>query len=79
MIIEQPWGDHRLKMNGVYIGCVTKENADQIMAMWRITYRPCGLPLYEPCNCDKCFEARENAASWARINQDDKTYLFDND
>jgi len=28
--IEQPWNDNRLKLNGVYIGCVTKENADYI-------------------------------------------------
>lgn len=34
--IEQPWGDHRLKMNGVFIGCVTKENADTIMALQRL-------------------------------------------
>jgi len=31
--IEQPWNDDRLKMNGVFIGCVTKQNADQIMRM----------------------------------------------
>ena len=28
--IEQQWNDCRLKLNGVYIGCVTKENADYI-------------------------------------------------
>lgn len=31
--IEQPWNDDRLKMNGVFIGCVKKENADHIMRM----------------------------------------------
>ena len=31
--IEQPWNDDRLKMNGVFIGCVTKDNADHIMRM----------------------------------------------
>lgn len=31
--IEQPWNDQRLLMGGVYIGCGTKENADQIIAM----------------------------------------------
>ena len=30
MKIERPWNDNRLKLNGVYIGCVTKENADYI-------------------------------------------------
>jgi hypothetical protein len=25
-------------MNGVFIGCVTKENADEIMAMQRLAY-----------------------------------------
>lgn len=34
--IEQPWEDHRLKMNGVFIGCVTKENADTVMALQRL-------------------------------------------
>lgn len=34
--IEQPWGDNRLKMNGVFIGCVSKENADTIMALQRL-------------------------------------------
>lgn len=34
--IEQPWGDHRLKMNGVFVGCVTKENAETIMALQRL-------------------------------------------
>lgn len=34
--IEQPWGDDRLKMNGVFIGCVTKENADTIMRLQRL-------------------------------------------
>ena len=32
-VIEQPWGDDRLKMNGAFIGCATKENADEIMAL----------------------------------------------
>jgi len=32
-MIEQPWGDDRLKMNEVFIGCATKENADEIMRM----------------------------------------------
>lgn len=31
--IEQPWDDDRLKMSGVFIGCVTKDNADQIMRL----------------------------------------------
>ena len=30
--LEQPWGDARLKLNDVYIGCVTKQNADILMA-----------------------------------------------
>lgn len=30
--LEQPWGDDRLKLNGVYIGCVTKQNADILIA-----------------------------------------------
>lgn len=29
---EQPWNDHRIKLNGIYIGCGTKANADQIIA-----------------------------------------------
>lgn len=33
MKIEQPWNDYRLKLNGRYIGCVTKENADFIMRL----------------------------------------------
>ncbi len=32
-MIEQPWGDDRLKMNGVFIGCGTEGNADEIMAL----------------------------------------------
>lgn len=32
-MIAQPWKDDRLLMNGKYIGCVTKENADLIMRM----------------------------------------------
>lgn len=32
-VIEQPWGDERLKMNGAFIGCVTKQNADEIMRL----------------------------------------------
>lgn len=32
-MIEQPWGDCRLKINGAYVGCVTKENADEIMGL----------------------------------------------
>jgi hypothetical protein len=30
--LQQPWNDERLKLNGVYIGCVTKQNADILMA-----------------------------------------------
>lgn len=33
MIIEQPWGDDRLKIGDRYIGCVSKENADYIMGL----------------------------------------------
>lgn len=36
--IEQPWGDYRLKLNGTYIGCSTKENADYIMALEGVLY-----------------------------------------
>jgi hypothetical protein len=32
-MITQPWQDDRILMNGKYIGCVTKENADLIMMM----------------------------------------------
>lgn len=28
--IKQLWNDNQLKLNGVYIDCVTKENADYI-------------------------------------------------
>jgi hypothetical protein len=31
--ITQPWGDHRIKINGVYIGCGTVENANYIMTL----------------------------------------------
>jgi hypothetical protein len=34
--LEQPWGDERLKLNDVYIGCVTKQNADILMAQAEI-------------------------------------------
>ena len=33
MAIEQPWNDDRLKLNGMYIGCVTKANADYIRGL----------------------------------------------
>lgn len=36
--IEQPWNDNRLKLNGVYIGCVTKENADYIKRLEEVLY-----------------------------------------
>ncbi len=32
-MITQPWQDDRLLMNGKYIGCATKDNADLIMRM----------------------------------------------
>ena len=32
-MIKQPWNDDRLLINDVYIGCVTKANADYIMAL----------------------------------------------
>ena len=35
--IQQPHNDQRLQMNGVWIGCVTKQNADMIMAYHDIT------------------------------------------
>lgn len=35
MAIEQPWNDHRIKLNDVYIGCVTKENADYLIGLER--------------------------------------------
>lgn len=34
--LEQPWGDERLKINGVYFGCGTKKNADILMAQAEI-------------------------------------------
>ena len=38
-MITQPWQDDRLLMNGKYIGCVTKENADLIMMMQDVVIR----------------------------------------
>ena len=35
-MITQPWQDDRLLMNGKYIGCVTKKNADLIMLMQEV-------------------------------------------
>lgn len=32
-MITQPWNDDRLKLNGRFIGCITKENADIIMKL----------------------------------------------
>lgn len=32
-MITQPWQDDRILMNGKYIGCATKDNADLIMRM----------------------------------------------
>lgn len=32
-MIEQPWDDDRLKVNGAFVGCVTKGNADEIMQL----------------------------------------------
>jgi len=34
-MIEQPWGDERLKINGRFVGCVTKANADEVIALQR--------------------------------------------
>lgn len=34
-MIEQPWNDERLKINGRFVGCVTKANADKVMALQR--------------------------------------------
>jgi hypothetical protein len=31
--ITQPWSDHRLKIDGKYIGCVRKDVADHILAL----------------------------------------------
>ena len=36
--IEQPWNDQRLKINGIYIGCVTKENAEYILSLEQTLY-----------------------------------------
>ena len=38
-MITQPWQDDRILMNGKYIGCVTKENADMIMRMQDIVFQ----------------------------------------
>lgn len=40
-MLEQPWNDERLKMNGAFIGCVTADNAAEIMALQQdaIRYR----------------------------------------
>jgi len=35
-MITQHWNDDRILMNGKYIGCATKENADTIMMMQEV-------------------------------------------
>ena len=35
LLITQPWNDDRLKIGKYYVGCVTKENADAVMAFQR--------------------------------------------
>lgn len=49
-MITQPWQDDRLLMNGKYVGCVTKENADLIMMMQELVVQlaedpECSIPF----------------------------------
>lgn len=58
--IEQPWNDNRLKLNGVYIDCVTKENADYIRSLEATLYA-IAIGAFPPAKTNNDAEAEKLA------------------